>query len=429
MFVQAEQFTNQDSNFVTGKSIDMKAEPISFPRQLLYASSASDTSSEFYKKFKTFSKNMLMGDRRYFACNYTIDMVMSAKLDGEKYPSLISRENVDKALEENHDKALRELYNKFSADMHDGQILTRRDLRMYTENVPPLLENESGTGMFIFSWDSARLNDNSVICVAELLHDDTLGWHMKLRNVVSLVDTDTKKKIPKRIPEQVEDFKELLLRYNGSYKGKLDYENIKAIVCDSGAGGQMVGGIADYLMEEWRGRDGNIHKGLIDKTHKSTETARIKYPDAVDIFRLIDPQKNRNAIFDALERAVKLGIVSFPADYDGKDRLFYIDDDGNEINYPLSWEEQLALAQVELLKTETITMCKYESFGNITYNYPADKRNTMHDDRVFAFGLLCLYLMQLRSNDAHSKKVEHTGLNIAALSRRPGILPTRKVVR
>lgn len=378
LFIQAEQFVNQDENFKLGGNIDITLEPKGFPRQLVYASSASDTSSEFYKRFKNFSKNMMMGDNRYFACNFTIDTVMNAKFNGEPYPPLLSKDKVEKALADNHDKAMRELYNKFSADSHEGQILTRRDIMKYTENRPPLMFNDTGNKLFVFSWDSARLNDNSVILIAELINDSEIGWRMKLQNMVSLVDIATKKRIPKRLPEQVDDFKELLLRYNGNEKGRLDYENIKAIVCDSGAGGQMVGGVADYLVENWKGKDGRMHKGIIDRNHKSSETAKNKYPDAVDIMKLVDPKGNRNAIFDSLEKMVKLGVVTFPAEYNDKDYLYFINDDGTEEKYNLSMEERLSLAQFELLKTEVVTMCKYESQGNVTYNYPPDKRNVMH---------------------------------------------------
>ena len=65
---------------------------------------------------------------------------------------------------------------------------------------------------------------------------------------------------------------------------------------------------------------------------------------------------------------VKLGLVDFPADYDGKDSLFYIDDEGNEINQPLTSEEQISL----------VTMCKYENAGSVKYDFPPDKRNKMH---------------------------------------------------
>lgn len=38
-----------------------------------------------------------MGNQKYFACNFTIDLVMSAKFNGEEYPPLISKDKVEKA--------------------------------------------------------------------------------------------------------------------------------------------------------------------------------------------------------------------------------------------------------------------------------------------------------------------------------------------
>lgn len=398
LFVQAENFVNQDENFKLGGGVDITLEPKGFPRQLLYASSASDTDSGFYKKFKLFSDQMIMGDKKYFVCNFDINLVMNAKFNGDPYPPLLSKDKVDKAMSDNREKALRELYNKFSADSHEGQILTRREIMQHTERRPPLLTNDTGNRQFAFSWDSARLNDNSVIEIAEFRFDDNKGWCMDLQNLISLVDVATKKKTPMRLPEQVEKFQEALLEYNGNDKQRCDYENIKAIVLDSGSGGQMIGGVSDYMLDEWSDKYGNKHKGIIDRNHKANETAKESYPDAVDIVKLVDPRAHRNEIFDSIEKMVKLGVVTFPADYDGKDVLVSIDDDGNEIVYNLSMEEQISLQQIELLKNEIITMCKFVSNGNATYNYPTDKRNKMHDDRVFAFGLLCWYLAQLRRN-------------------------------
>ena len=65
-----------------------------------------------------------------------------------------------------------------------------------------------------------------------------------------------------RTPEQISYIKQMLLDYNG--KQVADYENIEALLLDSGAGGAGVN-IADYLMEDWRDSQGNSHKGLIDK--------------------------------------------------------------------------------------------------------------------------------------------------------------------
>ena len=396
LFVQAENFVNQDENFRLGGNIDITLEPKGMPRQLLYASSASDTSSEFYKKYKYFSERMIMGDQKYFACNYTIDLVMKAKFNGEEYPPLISQDKVDKAMGDNREKALRELYNKFSADSHEGQILTRREIMQHTKRRPPLLSNDTGNRLFGFAWDSARLNDNSIIGIAEFVEDPERGWCMDLHNVVSLVDITTKKKTPMRLPDQVKKFQDLLIDYNGNEKGKLDYENLKAVICDSGAGGQMVGGVSDYMLDNWIGKDGQEHKGIIDKLHKANESAINTFPDAIDIMKLVDPKAHRNEIFEATEKMVKLGVVTFPADFDGKDYLINIDDEGNEIKYDLTHDEQMSLSQIDLMKTEIITMCKYTNAGNVKYDFPPDKRNTMHDDRAFTFGLLCWYLAQLR---------------------------------
>ena len=379
LFIQAENFVNQDENFKLGANIDMTIEPKGFPRQLLYASSASDTSSEFYKKFKTFSKEMLKGNQHYFVCNFTIDSVLKAKYKGEPYPPLISQDKVDKMMADNRDKALRELYNKFSADAYDEQILSRRDLRQCTTNRLPLLENDTGNKLFVMAWDSARLNDDSVIGIAELIFDKKIGWAMELANIVSLVDMASQNKTPMRMPEQVDEFKKLLLKYNGNDKMKLDYENIKAVICDSGAGGNMIGGVTDYLFENWKDPHGVEHKGLIDRSHKSSETAKMKYPNAVDIIKLVDPKGNRNAIFESLEQMIKLGVFTFPTEYDtAKEYVYTIDNKGEEQKIELNFEQKLALAQIELTKTQIVTMCKYVNGGNVRYDYPPDKRNTMH---------------------------------------------------
>ena len=383
LFVQAENFVNQSENFKLGADVDLTIEPKGFPRQLLYASSASDTSSEFYKKFKSFSKEMLKGNQHYFACNFTVDIVMKAKYNGNPYPSLISQDKVDNAMADNREKALRELYNQFSADSYDEQILSRRDLRQCTTNRLPLLENDTGNKLFVMAWDSARLNDNSVIAIAELKYDDNKGWCMELGNIVSLVDISTHDKTPMRMPEQVEKFKHLLLKYNGNDKMKLDYENIKAVICDSGAGGNMIGGVTDYLLANWKDEHGVEHKGLIDRSHKSSETAKIKYPNATDIIKLVDPKGNRNAIFESLEQMVKLGVFTFPTEYDtSKEYVFTIDDNGNEQKTELNFDQKLSLAQIELAKTEIVTMCKYVNGGNVRYDYPPEKRSKMHKDVV-----------------------------------------------
>lgn len=408
LMVQVENFANQNENFKLGSSYNPLLEPKDFPRQIIYGSSASDTDSAFYKKLKEYTRQMIMGNSLYFVCDFDIDAVMAATVNGEALPEpLISQSKVDQANLLTPDKAQRELYNHFSQDTHEGQILTRRDIMQYTKQYLPCLSNTNGTSMYLMSWDSARLNDNSVVEVAEIINDPEIGWRMRLVNVNSLVDIKTKNKTPMRLPDQVNEFKKMLLAYNGAEKGKLDYENIMAVIGDAGAGGQLIGGVSDYLLEPWRGADGKMHKGLIDRRHKANETAKEKYPDAVDIMHLVDPRANRNLIFQAIEDMVKLGVVEFPTDYDvSKDYIIFTDEEGVETRYDLSVEQQISLANFDLLKTEIVTMCKYVTQGNITYNFPPDKRNKMHDDRVFAFGLLCWYLAQLRRGQVINKPRE-----------------------
>lgn len=408
LMVQVENFANQNENFKLGYSYNPLLEPKDFPRQIIYGSSASDTDSAFYKKLKEYTRQMIMGNSLYFVCDFDIDAVMAATVNGEALPEpLISQSKVDQANLLTPDKAQRELYNHFSQDTHEGQILTRRDIMQHTKQYLPCLSNTDGTSMYLMSWDSARLNDNSVVEVAEIINDPEIGWRMRLVNVNSLVDIKTKNKTPMRLPDQVNEFKKMLLAYNGTEKGKLDYENIMAVIGDAGAGGQLIGGVSDYLLEPWRGADGKMHKGLIDRRHKANETAKEKYPDAVDIMHLVDPRANRNLIFQAIEDMVKLGVVEFPTDYDvSKDYIIFTDEEGVETRYDLSVEQQISLANFDLLKTEIVTMCKYVTQGNITYNFPPDKRNKMHDDRVFAFGLLCWYLAQLRRGQVINKPRE-----------------------
>lgn len=362
---------------------------------------------------------MLKGNPKYFACNFNIDLVMGAKYNGEPYPPLISKNKVEAIMADNREKGLRELYNKFSADSHEGQIITRRDLMSCTRPVPPVLANPDGSHQYIMAWDSARLNDNSTVGIADIYNDPEKGWCMDIVNFANFVDIKTKRKTPMTMPEQLEAFKKLLIDYNGNEFRKLDYENIMAVVCDSGAGGQMVGGISDYLLADWEDSHGHRHKGLIDRSHKANETARSKFPDAVDIMKLVDPRAHRNEIFDAAERMVKLGVVTFPADYDDKGYIQTIDDNGEEHIRHLSSDEMLSLAQISRVKDEIVMMCKYINGGTVSYNYPPDKRNKEHDDRVFTFALLCWYLAGLRRGQARERKKEDVSYKDMFHFRRP----------
>ena len=417
LFVQAEQFVNQSEDFKLGGAIDLTEEPKNFPRQLLYCSSASDTESGLYKKLRNFTMEMMMGNPHYFVCNLDADIVKTSTFNDEAYPSLLSQEKIDKAIQENPEKAMRELYNHFSSESHEGQILTRRHLLQHTGTYLPSFGNKDGRELYMLSWDSARINDGSIIEVAKLINDPEIGWRMELKNIFALVDPGTKNKTPMRLGNQVKEFQRILLAFNGSEFGKLDYENINNVLVDSGSGGQMYS-ICDELVPDFVGTDGKTHHGIIDTSHKLNETAQFEFPDAIDIVTMVDPRAQRNNLFQAIEDMVKLGVVSFPIAYDGKDYYTELkttkkkDSNGKEIVeeeevvHELTDMEQISLMQIELLKTELITMCRYKNGTNVTYNYPPDKRNVMHDDRVYSFGLLCWQLAQLRRGQTLTKRRE-----------------------
>jgi hypothetical protein len=80
LFIQTEQFVNQDENFKLGGGIDIGIEPKGFPRQLLYASSASDTDSGFTKIQYIVPKVCVGCFQIIFACDFYVEFVMYANL-------------------------------------------------------------------------------------------------------------------------------------------------------------------------------------------------------------------------------------------------------------------------------------------------------------------------------------------------------------
>ena len=56
------------------------------------------------------------------------------------------------------------------------------------------------------------------------------------------------------------------------------------------------------------------------------------------------------------------------------------------------------------MKDEIVTMCKYQTNGKITYNFPPEVRNKKHDDRAFVYALLCWYLATLRHGQIVKRK-------------------------
>lgn len=405
LFTTSEPFTVQNSDFKLGGDIDVQLEPLQFPNQLIYASSASSTDTYFYRKYKDFAKKMFLGDRRYFVADISSDVVISATYNGKLYPvSLLSQEKVDTAMRENKEKAMREYKNIFTTEGSDQQIIKRASIIRNSKVSVPVLAND-GTKKFVLAVDPARQHDNSICTPAEFYYDDDHGWRMSISNSVSFVDIAKKKKTPMKTPDQIKHFKQLLLDYNGSQGA--DYENILQVLIDSGAGGGGVSSWADGLLEDWIDSTGNKHKGLIDAKHDEYAVHAHKYPSANKSLTLVSPQKFKRDMFDALIEMMNLDLISFTETYDGKGSLFLVEKDGEPKEHKLSLDEEIALKNVDIAKEELVSIYSFKSTnGNVRYDLPPEKENKIGDDRAYTIAMLAWYLRNLRRESITKKKTK-----------------------
>jgi hypothetical protein len=422
MFETSMPFLAQDSNFKLGGNIDISSLPKEFPNQVVAASSASSTDTYFYKLYKDYAKKMLLGDKKYFVADINAEIVINATFNGKQYPGLLRQEVIDDAMKKNKEKALREYYNKFSTEGGENQAIKRAILIRNSEVRVPVLFNNTGN-KFAIAYDPARSYDNAISMTGELYHDENVGLKMRICNGVSFVDVAKKKKTPMRTPEQIKFVKQMILDYNG--KEAADYENISALLIDSGAGG---GGhiIADDFMEDWTDSRGVQHKGLIDKKESSDYVDR--FPNAVDKLRLMNPKKYKNEMFDALVEMLGLDLISFTEEYDMKGFLTlfenhefeYEDEKKNKKKsvqasqkvHKLSFDEELALKNIDLAKEETVNIYRFDNpSGGYRYALSPDKENKMNDDRAYCLAMLAWHLQQLRRDSIINKQKDEVDLS------------------
>lgn len=378
-----EQFATTDTSFSTGVEKYRYIQPKQMPWKLLSASSASDVEFPFYEKYKDYARRMFMGDDNYFVCDINAHTILNySTIDGEKINPHITKEAIDKSVKEDPERAERELFNKFRRGGGQNAVVRMETLIKNSEHRVPLMKNDTGDKKFIFCYDPARSFDGSVLSIYQLVKDKKIGYYLRIENCVSMVDVNTKNKTPLPMPEQLEIIKELLIRYNGV--GVPEWQNIEFYI-DAGAGGGGVSAVADQLMADWKDRFGNIHRGLIDPDHKQYETARLKYRNADKVIHLINPQSHKKIIYDALEKMSNSDLIKY-TEYDGKEFIMIPDPEnkGEFIQYMLTNEEMLALTNIELLKTETSYMCRFDNpNGTVQYELAREKRNTMHDDKAY----------------------------------------------
>ena len=396
-----EHFADVDASFGLGVEKVHYFEPIQMPLQLLYASSAGDVTFPFYEKYVSFAKKMFLGDRNYFVCDINANTVVNfSTVDGEKIKSHLTQAQIDKAVDEDSELADRELFNKFRKDGGQNAVVKMDVLIRNSDVRPPLLFNDTGKKKFIFCYDPARNFDGSVLSIFQVMDNKEFGYWLQLENVVSMVDINSKNKTPLPMPQQLEIIKELMIKYNGERAA--EWENIEFYI-DAGSGGGGISAVADQLMEGWTDKNGIKHRGIIDPEHKQYETARKKYTNAMPIVYLIDPQGYKKVIYDALQKMANLNLIKF-TDYDNKDHIMLDKKNGEFEKYELSFDEKLALTNINLLKVETSYMCRYDTpNGGVQYELAKDKKNTMHDDKAYTLAMGAYALAKLRREDLLQK--------------------------
>ena len=342
---------------------------------------------------------MFLGHPEYFVASLDCEVIIGATLNGVALSvPLLSRDKVDSALRTNPAKASREYLNRFDNDGGDGHPIKRSTIAHNSVVRPPLLSNvDNNSRRFAIAWDPAHDYDNSACSVGEYVYDENVGWKLKIQNVVNFRQLGEKKNRKNiRTPEQVEEIKDMLVKYNG--KGFADYENIDYLFIDAGSGG---GGnqIADYFMEDWIDKYGVKHKGLIDRVE--SEAYSSQFPNAVNKLKLIQPKKYRTEMFDDFIELLNLGLIEFTEEYDLKGYLNIAEENDNEIieevdentgeinkikgvsykTHKLSWEEELALKNIDIAKEELIATMKYGGEAGSSYRYglSPEKKNRMQD--------------------------------------------------
>lgn len=442
-------FTIVNKDLKLGGNIDIetiKAIPKEVPNQLFYISSASSIDTPFYKKYKDFSKQMILGNKDYFVADINCDVVIRGTVGGKIYPaSLLTQETVDAEMRNNPEKAMREYYNRFTEDGGVNQIIKRALITRNSYVRPPVLCNDTSKRKFVFAYDPARSTDNSILSIGELKYDEQLGYTMDIVNCVSFMDIGLKKKTPMMTQQQIQEIRNLLLDYNGDV---IDYDNIEIILADAGSGGGGNSWVRDALIEDWTDKSGIVHKGLIDKEYAPEYVSR--YPNAANKLKLIEPSKYKSEMFESLIKMVEANLITFPDVYDNrgylninevdqstfiknktsimakldKENLSQADyeerlseelsklDISKYKTYKLSLDEEIALKQIDMMKEEIVNICrtKRES-GKDMFKLPPHKdadtgasEATMHDDRAYTLAMLGWYLSEKRLEGIRSRK-------------------------
>ena len=415
-----ENYANVDTSFSTSTEKIQYHNPQQMPLQILYTSSVGDVTYPFFDKYQSFYKKMLIGNSNYFCFDMNAyDILYHSSIDGVPIKSHLTEDQIKKEVEEDPDNADVELFNKFRKGGGQNAVVTMDELLRNSTIRKPLLYNDTGKKKFIFCYDPARNFDGSVLSIFQVIDDKDVGYKLRLENVISMVDTDTKNKTPLPMPAQLEIIKDLMIKYNGERAA--EWENIEFYI-DAGSGGGGISAIGDQLMDDWVDKYGGKHRGIIDPVHKQYETARKKYTNAMPIVHLVDPQGYKKIMYDAVTKMIRLNLIEF-SNYDGKEYILIEKKDKSFKTVQLTFDEKLALTNMELAKNQLSYMCRYDTpNGGVSYELAKDKKG-MHDDMAYTIAEGAYALAILRREDLlKTSKKKTTSSKLISMARKPSIV-------
>ena len=410
-FALTEPFCTQNTNFITGKNLNIDCYPQQLPNQIIYSSSAESMDSQLYDQYKLCALNMIAGNPDYFACDITCELSLHPMKDGKPYTPLLDQSKVDDALKKNEFRANREYFNKFDLSGGQDALVRRTTIIANSFAYHPVFENEDNESIYIITYDPSTKLDNSFVLISQLLLDEEKGYMLKLVgafNLIEITPTGDKKVIQK--PDQIEIIKNLILKYNGSVP---DYENLGRIIIDAGSGG---GGfdIAQFLLKEWQGSDGMRHMGLIDLEDKYLKEEQSKFPSAIDKLTMANFTADKVKMYTDTQDMINQGLVMFPKSLNLRSEMEFeiVDGEGNvTFQYePMGTKEIAVLTELDLLKEELVGIQKTKQGTNIRFDtMPSKKSQGMHDDRADCCAMACHFLATLRREkmlDVGQKKKE-----------------------
>lgn len=446
---------------VSGHSIDpirQRCMPKDLPYQKFYISSASSTDTQFWRFYRDFAKQQIMGNPEYCVLHIDCEQAFHPTMHGELITPLLSRSVVDTEMRTNPEKARREYYCQFTTDAGTNAIIKRGVITRNEEVRKPLLYNDTGDKKFVICYDPARTRDNSVVLIGEIYDfeqvDGSVDKRMRLVNCINLVDVGKKIKSPMQTPDQVKYLKKIILDYNA---GADAYGNILGIYIDAGSGGGGVN-IADFFMEDWVDEGGIVHRGLIDKEYSADYIK--KFPNAVDKIHLLTPTTYKSEMFEAMIELLNQDKVSFTAPYDNKGYLTVFDVDEKKLQkakeeiiaslkkkkvnekefeqklndelgkieavktkmVKLDWQDEIALSNLDNLKEELVNLVrKKRDSGKDSFELTPEKANKMHDDRAYTAAMACYALMcERRKNITNRRNSSITSFLVDMLPMRKG---------